>query len=269
MQALFFSSWAAIAMTKKILVVEDDPGIRQLLQLNLSMSGYQVIEAPDAAQAHNCIAKSLPDLILVDWNMPGQSGVSFVRRVRSELAQRLIPIIMITARDHEQDKVLAFEAGVDDYVTKPFKVREMLARVEALLRRSAVGMPTQRIEIDGLSLDHECRQVKVSDREIPLGPTEYKLLHFLVSHPMRVHSRQQLLNHVWGDTAELQDRTVDAYIGRLRSLIHATGHHPCIETVRSTGYRFIKRTEALANARTGQDRRQADRRATPRNLDNG
>ena len=116
---------------------------------------------------------------------------------------------------------------------------------------------------------HECRQVKVSEKEIALGPTEYKLLHFLVSHPMRVHSRQQLRNHVWGDTAELQDRTVDAYIGRLRSLIHATGHHPCIETVRSTGYRFIKRTEALVNARTGQDRRQADRRATPRNLDNG
>jgi two-component system phosphate regulon response regulator PhoB len=215
------------------------------------------------------MAQSSPDLILVDWNMPGQSGVSFVRRVRSEPAHRLIPVIMITARDHEQDKVLAFEAGVDDYVTKPFKVREMLARVEALLRRSAASAPTQRIEIDGLCLDHECRQVKVSEKEIALGPTEYKLLHFLVSHPMRVHSRQQLLNHVWGDTAELQDRTVDAYIGRLRSLIHATGHHPCIETVRSTGYRFIKRSEAVVNMRTGHDRRQGDRRATPRDVVNG
>jgi two-component system phosphate regulon response regulator PhoB len=201
--------------------------------------------------------------------MPGQSGVSFVRRIRAEQQQRHIPVIMITARDHEQDKVLAFEAGVDDYLTKPFKLREMLARVEALLRRSAAGVPTHVIEIDGLCLDHACRLVKVGGKEIAMGPTEYKLLHFLVSHPMRVHSRQQLLNHVWGNTVELQDRTVDAYVGRLRSLIHATGHHPCIETVRSTGYRFIKRSETVLPARAGQDRRQADRRATPRDVDYG
>lgn len=256
-------------MTKKILVVEDDPAIRQLLQLNLSMSGYRVTESEDALQAHHSIAQSTPDLILVDWNMPGQSGVSFVRRVRSDVELRLIPIIMITARDHEQDKVLAFEAGVDDYLTKPFKLREMLARVDALLRRSATGVPTQRIVIDGLCLDHECREVKVAGKEISLGPTEYKLLHFLVTNPMRVHSRQQLLNHVWGDTAELQDRTVDAYIGRLRSLIQATGHHACIETVRSTGYRFIRRSEVMPLPSAGEDRRKADRRATPRYQDHG
>ncbi len=265
----FFLFWPESVMRKSILVVEDDCDIRQLLQLNLSMTGYEVVEAPDALQAHHSMAKAVPDLILVDWNMPGQSGVSFVRRVRTEFAQRMIPIIMITARDHEQDKVLAFESGVDDYLTKPFKLRELLARVEALLRRSTLGGTSQVIEIDGLCLDHACRQVKVANKEIAMGPTEYKLLHFLVCHPMRVHSRQQLLNHVWGDSAELQDRTVDAYIGRLRNLMHASGHHPCIETVRSTGYRFIKRSELGVQSRKGQDRRQGDRRAIPRTSEHG
>jgi two-component system, OmpR family, phosphate regulon response regulator PhoB len=256
-------------MTKKILVVEDDLNIRKLLQLNLSMSGYEVVEAADAVQAFHHISQSLPDLILVDWNMPGPSGVSMVRRVRAEFTQRMIPIIMITARDDEQDKVLAFECGVDDYLTKPFKVREMLARIEALLRRSAPTAYSQILDIDGLCLNHEFHQVMVCGTEVVLGPTEYKLLHFLMMHPMRVHSRQQLLNHVWGTTVDLQDRTVDAYVGRLRTQILNAGHHHCIETIRSIGYRFLKRELPSLSTHLGEERRARDRRETPGATENG
>jgi two-component system phosphate regulon response regulator PhoB len=213
---------------KQILVVEDEPGIQELLQLNLSMAGYRVSVANNADEAVALIRDALPDLVLIDWNMPGRSGVSLVRQLRQDSQTRHIPVIMLTARDDELDKVTAFDSGVDDYVTKPFRARELIARVQALLRRAYRDATPDVLEVDGL-------------RELVLGPTEYRLLHFLVQHPMRVHTRSQLLNHVWGNYAELQERTVDAYVGRLRQLMDAAGHHTCIETVRSVGYRFLKR----------------------------
>jgi two-component system phosphate regulon response regulator PhoB len=232
-------------MVKRILVVEDEPGIQELLALNLSMAGFQVGQAQCVDQAMSLMQDALPDLLLVDWNMPGQSGVWLVRQLRQDAKTQQLPVIMLTARDDELDKVMAFEAGADDYVTKPFKARELIARVQALLRRVHREVVADDVlEIDGLRLLHDQRRVMVGERELVLGPTEYRLLHFLVRYPMRVHSRAQLLSHVWGNDAELQERTVDAYVGRLRQLMEAAGHHTCIETVRSVGYRFLKREGA-------------------------
>lgn len=239
-------------MANRILIVEDEPGIQELLRLNLSMAGYVVEQAMDVTQAISSMLTSTPNLILVDWNMPGQSGLSFVRRLRADIGSNSIPVIMLTARDDELDKVMALDAGADDYVTKPFNSRELLARVEALLRRTRRQadhgnrrdrrQTDQRvIDIDGLCLNQDQRRVTVGGNEVTLGPTEYRLLHFFVTHPMRVYSREQLLSQVWGNSDDLQARTVDAYVGRLRSLIEAAGHHDCIETVRSMGYRFLKR----------------------------
>jgi two-component system phosphate regulon response regulator PhoB len=227
-------------MAKSILVVEDEPGIQELLKLNLSMAGYEVCQAYDADQALIAVRAAPPDLVLIDWNMPGHPGVWFVRRLRDDPARSAIPVIMLTARDEEQDKVLAFECGADDYVTKPFKTRELMARIQALLRRAGPQREQSVMEIDGLRLDHDTRKVTLRESDLALGPTEYRLLHFLMSNPHRVHTRTQLLNHVWGDSSELQERTVDVYVGRLRSLFEERGHHLCIETVRSVGYRFLK-----------------------------
>ena len=234
-------------MSKRVLVIEDEPAIQELLKLNLTMAGYEVSQAQDVDQAIASMIVKVPDLILIDWNMPGRSGVWFVRQLRLDSVKNLIPVIMLTARDDELDKVSAFSAGVDDYVTKPFKTRELLARVQAHLRRSLREAEQVVLEVDGLRLNHDQRRVTVGSNMITLGPTEYRLLHFLMKHPMRVHTRGQLLDHVWGDSAELQERTVDAYVGRLRCLIEAAGHHVCIETVRSAGYRFTKRNVAMTS----------------------
>jgi two-component system, OmpR family, phosphate regulon response regulator PhoB len=234
-------------MSKRILVIEDEPAIQELLRINLSMAGYEVTQALDVDHAMASMLVAVPDLVLVDWNMPGRSGVSFVRALRSDPVKSLIPVIMLTARDDELDKVLAFSAGVDDYVTKPFNTRELLARVHAHLRRSLRDVEQVVVEVDGLRLNHDQRRVTVGANTITLGPTEYRLLHFLMKNPMRVHTRGQLLDHVWGDSAELQERTVDAYVGRLRCLIEEAGHHVCIETVRSAGYRFVKRNPAISS----------------------
>ena len=234
-------------MSKRVLVIEDEPAIQELLKLNLSMAGYEVGQAYDVNQAIAYMKIKIPDLILIDWNMPGRSGVSFVSQLRQDSASSLIPLVMLTARDDELDKVSAFSAGVDDYVTKPFKIRELLARVQAHMRRSLRDTEQVVLEVDGLRLNHDQRLVTVGKNQIILGPTEYRLLHFLMKHPMRVHTRAQLLDHVWGDSAELQERTVDAYVGRLRCLIEAAGHPVCIETVRSAGYRFLKRNTALTS----------------------
>jgi two-component system phosphate regulon response regulator PhoB len=231
-------------MAKSILVVEDEPGIQELLKLNLTMAGYEVCQAYDADQALAAVRLAPPDLVLIDWNMPGHPGVWFVRRLRDDPSRSAIPVIMLTARDEEQDKVLAFECGADDYVTKPFKTRELMARIQALLRRVGPQRVQSIMEIDGLRLDHDTRKVTLRDTDLALGPTEYRLLHFLMSNPHRVHTRTQLLNHVWGNSSELQERTVDVYVGRLRSLFEEQGHHPCIETVRSVGYRFLRMSDA-------------------------
>jgi two-component system, OmpR family, phosphate regulon response regulator PhoB len=231
-------------MAKKILVVEDELGIQELLKLNLQMTGYEVHQAFDAEQALASLRLVTPDLVLIDWNMPGHPGIWFVKRLRDDAQRGHVPVIMLTARDDEHDKVLAFESGADDYVTKPFKTRELLARVQALLRRAEPAVRRSILELDGLRLDHDARRVTVGGEELCMGPTEYRLLHFLMSHPHRVHTRAQMLNHVWGTSTDLQERTVDVYVGRLRSLLEAHGLQERIETVRSVGYRYLMQVQA-------------------------
>jgi two-component system, OmpR family, phosphate regulon response regulator PhoB len=235
-----------MSKAKRILVVEDDSNIMELLRINLSMTGFEVSQAANTDEALACLQVAPVNLVMVDWNMPGRSGLWLLRYLRQSEAYRQLPIILATARDDELDKVQAFDAGVDDYITKPFKMRELLARVQSLLRRTQPNSESDLLEVDGLSLHLDQYRASIAGYQLSLGPTEFKLLHFLASNPMRVHTRAQLLNHVWGNALEVQERTVDAYVARLRGTIEATGHYACIETVRSMGYRFVRFRDASA-----------------------
>jgi two-component system phosphate regulon response regulator PhoB len=227
--------------------VEDEPGVQELLKLNLSMCGYLVDQAFDVDEAQRWLGENKPDLVLTDWNVPGRSGVSLVRLLRNHEAHKLVPIIMLTARDEVADKLLAFDAGADDYVTKPFRVSELMARVKTLLRRADWGVEPQRnlLNIDGLVLNDTEKCVLVGQHRLRLNAAEYKLLLLLVRRPMMVYSRQQLIELVWGAECGLQERTVDVAVARLRAQLDALGHHRCIETVRSMGYRFLRREDLV------------------------
>lgn len=224
-------------MPIQILVVDPDPAIQQLLRLNFGSAGYLVDCCPDAEAAQKRIAHGAPDLLLIEWELAGQSGETLVRRLRSQAATRALGLIMLTARGAETDKVLALESGADDYVTKPFSPRELLARTQAVLRRLAPG-GADALALDGLRLDPDTRRVSAGGRDIALGPVEFRLLAFLMRHPGRVHTRSQLLDRVWGRHAVLDERTVDTHIGRLRHALHGNGRQDPIETVRGAGYRF-------------------------------
>lgn len=223
-----------------ILVIESTPAIQELIALNLGMAGYRISRAADAESALLMLEDELPDLLLLDWNLPGQSGLSLVRRLRAQAPTRSLPIMMVTARCGEPDKIMALENGADDYMTKPFSPREMVARVQCLLRRAhgpaAAGAPLQ---LAGLRLDPCTQRVTAGARELALGRVEFKLLNFLMSHPERVHSRAQLLDQVWGSAVYLEERTVDTHVGRLRSALQPSGYQQRIETVRGSGYRFV------------------------------
>ena len=225
-------------MAANILVVEDEPAIQELLAMNLEHAGHHVLRAKDAEQAGQLVRHALPDLVLLDWMLPGQSGVSFARALRQDERTKQVPIIMLTARGQEQDKVAGLESGADDYVTKPFSPRELLARIKAVLRRRAPQLTDEPIEIDGLRLDPATHRVSGRGAQIELGPTEFRLLHFLMTHPERVHSRAQLLDQVWGDHVFVEERTVDVHIRRLRKALEPTAHDNLIETVRGSGYRL-------------------------------
>jgi two-component system phosphate regulon response regulator PhoB len=225
-------------MPANILVIEDEPAIQELLALNLEHAGHHVLRARDAEQAGELVRHALPDLILLDWMLPGQSGASFARKLRQDERTKLVPIIMLTARGEEQDKVSGLDAGADDYVTKPFSPRELLARIKAVLRRRAPELTDEPIEIDGLRLDPATHRVNGRGQSLELGPTEFRLLHFLMAHPERVHSRTHLLDQVWGDHVFVEERTVDVHIRRLRKALEPTGHDRLIETVRGSGYRL-------------------------------
>ena len=226
-------------MKFRVLVVEDEPDIQELLRLNLSMAGYLVDLASGVDDALKLIAQTPPDLVLCDWNLPGQSGVALLSWLRSDLVHFKTPVIMVTARDGDDEKAMAFERGTDDYVTKPFKNRELLARVGALLRRSSGAMHHDTLELDGLVLNHAERCLIAQDQKVSLGPTEYKLLSYFMRHPLRVHSRSHLLGRVWDEQGEVEDRVVDVYVARLRKALSALGQDERIETVRSVGYRFL------------------------------
>ena len=227
-------------MGQHVLVVEDEFDIQELLKLNLTMAGYKVSQALDGRQALGLLDRAPVDIILMDWNLPGESGVGLVRQLRGSVRKSRVPVMMLSARDEERDKVMALDAGVDDYMVKPFKVRELLARVQALLRSAGPAATDEMIDLGAIKLNHAQRRVTVHGQLIDLGPTEYRLLHFLLRHPDRVYSRSQLLNHVWHNTVELQDRTVDVYIARVRNLLESNGLIGAIETIRAVGYRFVK-----------------------------
>lgn len=229
-------------MTANILVVEDEPAIQELLALNIKQAGYNALRSLSAEHAQQLLRETLPDLILLDWMLPGMSGIEYARRLKSDNLTKAIPIIMLTARGDEYDKVRGLEVGADDYVTKPFSPRELNARIKAVLRRRAPQMTDDPIEISGLSLDPTTHRVTGNNVNIPLGPTEFRLLHFFMSNAERVHSRTQLLDKVWGDRVFVEDRTVDVHIRRLRNALMASNHQDLIQTVRGSGYRFSAQT---------------------------
>jgi len=225
-------------MSANILVVEDEPAIQTLIAANLTRAGHGVSMAADAEDALKQIRQVLPDLILLDWMLPGMSGIDLARQLRGEQRTKEIPIILLTARSDENDKVLGLEIGADDYITKPFSPRELLARTKAVLRRRSPQITEDQVDIGDLLLDPATHRVSASGQSVSLGPTEFDLLHFFMTHTERVHSRTQLLNQVWGDHVYVEERTVDVHIRRLRAALEATGHDRLIQTVRGSGYRF-------------------------------
>ena len=227
-------------MSSTILVVEDEPAIQELIAVNLSFAGHKVLRAFDSDQAETLISAELPDLILLDWMLPGQSGLALARRLRHQERTRHVPIIMLTAKGAEQDKIDGLEAGADDYITKPFSPKELMARIKAVLRRRAPQLTDDLTEVAGLKLDPSAHRLSGNGQVLPIGPTEFRLLHFFMTHPERVFSRSQLLDQVWGDHVFVEERTVDVHIRRLRKALEPTEHDKHIETVRGTGYRFTR-----------------------------
>lgn len=226
-------------MPAQVLIVDNDPACQELMAQNLDRAGYCVRRSRDADRALLEMENQLPDMLLLDWNLPGTSGLALIRRLRSANATRDLPIIMVTARNAEADKVLALESGADDYITKPFSPRELLARVQCVLRRRSSSYTPDAVQMAGLRLDPATLRVTAGSRQIVLGRVEFKLLNYLMHHPERVHTRAQLLDQVWGSHAYLDERTVDAHVGRLRHALQASGHQRHIETVRGSGYRFV------------------------------
>ncbi|VVE06294.1 phosphate regulon transcriptional regulator PhoB [Pandoraea terrigena] len=231
-------------MPSSILIVEDEPAISELISVNLQHAGHYPIRAYNAEQALTLISDVLPDLVLLDWMLPGKSGVTFARELRANERTKHVPIIMLTARSEEQDKVMGLEIGADDYVTKPFSPKELMARIKAVLRRRAPQLTEDVVSVNGLKLDPATHRVtshqSSGDIKLDLGPTEFRLLHFFMTHPERVHSRSQLLDQVWGDHVFVEERTVDVHIKRLRAALKPAGHDAMIETVRGSGYRLTK-----------------------------
>jgi len=222
----------------RVLVVEDEPAIAELIAINLRHAGFEVVTAASAEQAQAAVDAVLPDLAMLDWMLPGASGVDLTRRWRQAAHTRELPIILLTARAEERDKVAGLDAGADDYLVKPFSAGELLARIRAVLRRRAPTASEAVVEFGGLRLDPSTRRVSRDEVECRLGPTEFKLLHYLMTHPEHVHSRAQLLDRVWGDHVFIEERTVDVHIKRLREALLPVHCAQLIETVRGAGYRF-------------------------------
>jgi two-component system, OmpR family, phosphate regulon response regulator PhoB len=224
----------------RVLVVEDESAIAELISINLRHAGYQVTIAGTADQAQSEVDRVLPDLVLLDWMLPGQSGLALAKRWRADTRTRELPIIMLTARAGEGDKVSGLDAGADDYLSKPFSTSELMARIRAVLRRKAPEALDAAVEVGGLRLDPATRRVMRSGKELKLGPTEFRLLHFLMTHPERVHSRAQLLDRVWGDHVFIEERTVDVHVKRLREALAPAQCAQMIETSRGAGYRLTQ-----------------------------
>ena len=227
-------------MQAHILIVEDEPAIREMVAFALRTQSYQPICAQDAKEAFQAIAEKIPDLILLDWMLPGISGIDLVKRFRKDANTKDVPIIMLTAKGDEADRIAGFEHGADDYVVKPFSARELLARIKAVLRRSRETEDDGSIQVGPVRLDAKQQKLLVNNENVHLGPTEYRLLHFLMSHLNRVYTRNQLLDFVWGGSSDIEDRTVDVHVRRLRKALEPHRLENMIETVRGAGYRFVE-----------------------------
>jgi two-component system phosphate regulon response regulator PhoB len=230
----------------RILVVEDEAAIAELIAINLRHAGYEPVCVGDAEQAQAAVDGVLPDLVILDWMLPGRSGLGLARHWRSQPRTRDLPVIMLTAKAYETDKVSGLDAGADDYLTKPFSTQELLARIRAVLRRKAPEALGAAVEVGPLRLDPATRRVTGHDRDVKLGATEFRLLHFLMAHPERVHSRAQLLDRVWGDHVFIEERTVDVHVKRLREALSPARCAHMIETVRGAGYRLTHRLQAMS-----------------------
>jgi len=228
-------------MVRRILVVEDEAPIREMLCFVLEQKGYQPIEAEDYDSALDKICEPYPELILMDWMLPGGSGINLIKHLKRDEMTRQIPVVMLTARGEEEDKVRGLEVGADDYITKPFSPRELIARLKAVMRRSSPTSLDDVIDVQGLKLDPVSHRVTSNDEPLDMGPTEFKMLHFFMTHQERVYSREQLLNNVWGTNVYVEDRTVDVHIRRLRKALEESGYDKLVQTVRGAGYRFSTR----------------------------
>lgn len=225
-------------MQKRILIVEDETAIRDMVAFALRKAGMDPIHAADARIAQSAIAERVPDMILLDWMLPGMSGLEYARRLRKEDLTREVPIIMLTARGEEGDRVNGLDAGVDDYVVKPFSARELIARIKAVMRRTHGDEGDGVVELGGLRIDGAAHRVYAGEHTVQIGPTEYRLLHFFMTHAERVYSRSQLLDQVWGGSVYVEERTVDVHIRRLRKTLEPYQLENLVQTVRGAGYRF-------------------------------
>jgi two-component system, OmpR family, phosphate regulon response regulator PhoB len=221
-----------------VLIVDDEPDIREVIRFALEGAGFRVCEAGHAEEARRIMAGEAPDLLLLDWMLPGRSGLELAQQIKQSVKTRALPIIMVSARAEEEDRIRGLDTGADDYVTKPFSPRELVARVNAVLRRARPGDDADSVQIGGLSIDHVGHRVSANGQQIDIAPTEYRLLHVFMTHADRAFSRSQLLDQVWGDQVYVEERTVDVHVRRLRKALEPSGHDGLIQTVRGVGYRF-------------------------------
>jgi two-component system phosphate regulon response regulator PhoB len=237
-----YNNLKVLQMAANILIVEDESSILELIALNLHQAGFNPIRAISAEYANNIVKETIPDLIVLDWMLPGMNGVEFAKRLRANSATKLIPIIMLTAKSDEDNKIEGLNVG-DDYLTKPFSPRELVARIKALIRRRSPELVNNPIIIEGLVLDPSSHKVQINNRSISIGPTEFKILHLFMKNIDRVYSRNQILDKIWGNKSEIDDRTVDVHIKRLRESLKQSGYNKLIQTVRGAGYRFSSELE--------------------------
>lgn len=233
-------------MPATVLIVEDEPAILELVAVNLEHAGFETLRAASAEDAQRLLSDILPDLVLLDWMLPGQSGAALARKLRADARTRELPLIFLTARAQETDKISGLESGADDYITKPFSTKELVARIRAVLRRRKPQHGDAPVEIAGLRLDPAAHRVTGNGKLLNFGPTEFRLLHYLMTHPNRVYARNQLLDEVWGDHVFIEERTVDVHIRRLRAGLAPSGHDALIETVRGSGYALRAESAAMS-----------------------
>jgi two-component system phosphate regulon response regulator PhoB len=228
---------------KTVLIVDDEAAIREMVSLALETAKFNVLEASDSQEGHAIIIDSQPDAVLLDWMMPGTTGLEFLRRLRRDPLTEKIPVILLTAKTSEDSKITGLDSGADDFISKPFSPKELVSRIRAVIRRSTVTEPSEPIKVGEMLFDPESHRVSICDEPVEIGPTEYRMLQFFLTHQERVYSRDQILDHVWGANVYLDERTVDVHIRRLRKAISVAGHEKYVQTVRGAGYRFSTRTK--------------------------